>query len=152
MERKKKVTKVQEKTYYELCEQFMVERGLDKQKADFALYTTNVLEELFEGFGLDRTSAKQNSKSLYKQIFKPLEGKFEVNLGIMADSASDIKVFSNNMQYNLDLDPEKADKETCKEILSREGSLNSEGRFVKDMSEEAQAKWYSADYESCKRK
>jgi len=195
MERKKKLVK--EKNNYELLIQFMSERGLDKKNASRSLYTTNIIEELYEGHGVKKlnkekaikdvlsglfislgleneTSIKQNVDSLFKNNFSGLCKKQKdkeieastlgynclfkphaqnlVSQHELVDFANDIFVFSSNYVYNLGYDSEKAHKETCKEILSREGSLNSEGRFVKDMSEEAQAKWYSADYESCKRK
>lgn len=46
---------------------------------------------------------------------------------------------------------EKCMEETCKKILSREGAYDEEkGKWCKFTTEEAKAKWYTPDYNSCK--
>ena len=56
------------------------------------------------------------------------------------------------MLEQLGYDSYKCMLETIKEISSRTGHFDETiGKFVKDKSQEAQAKWYKADYDKCKR-
>jgi len=50
----------------------------------------------------------------------------------------------------LGYEPECVLNEVAKEINSRVGSI-IDGKFIKDKSPEARAKWYKADYEKCKK-
>lgn len=51
----------------------------------------------------------------------------------------------------LGYDPYQCMLETIKEISSRTGTYNEAiGKWVKDKSPEAMAKWHKADYEGCK--
>lgn len=53
--------------------------------------------------------------------------------------------------YNRGYDPYKCLLETIKELNSRSGSWSDkEGKWVKDTTPEARAKWYKADYSKCK--
>ena len=53
---------------------------------------------------------------------------------------------------NSGYDSYKCMLETIKEISSRTGHFDETiGKFVKDKSPEAQAKWYKADYDKCKK-
>lgn len=53
--------------------------------------------------------------------------------------------------FTLGYDPYLCMLETIKEISSRTGSYDeSIGKWVKDTSDEAKAKWYKADYSKCK--
>ena len=55
------------------------------------------------------------------------------------------------MIKNKGYDPYLAIKETIKEISSRTGTYDKNlSKWIKDSSEEAKAKWYKANYESCK--
>ncbi|RTJ16153.1 hypothetical protein C3H85_02260 [Campylobacter jejuni] len=57
----------------------------------------------------------------------------------------------NNLVYCLGFDFYKCMLEKIKEIESRTGYYDeSLKKFIKDTSDEAKAKWYKADYESCK--
>lgn len=56
-----------------------------------------------------------------------------------------------NLCKNLGFDFYKCMLETIKEIESRTGKYDNKlKKFVKDTSDEAKAKWYKADYESCR--
>ncbi len=71
----------------------------------------------------------------------------------IVNALADLIILSANhieqMEYDLDL----VMKETVKEISSRTGAVNPEtGKWEKDTSPEAQAKWYKVDYSTCKRK
>jgi len=65
------------------------------------------------------------------------------------DSSGDTVVFKVNEMYHLGYDPEKCLGEIYKEINSRTGTMVN-GKFKKDKSPEAKAKWYKADFSKCK--
>lgn len=67
------------------------------------------------------------------------------------DACDDLIVLSSNhiaqSGYNLDLTM----KETLKEINSRTGSINeTTGKWEKFKTQEAKAKWYKANYSTCR--
>jgi NTP pyrophosphatase (non-canonical NTP hydrolase) len=68
----------------------------------------------------------------------------------LADSLSDIIVVAVGTLYKLGYQPELALKQTVKEILSRKGSLDENGKFQKDRDQDP-ATLYKADYNLAKR-
>jgi hypothetical protein len=64
----------------------------------------------------------------------------------IADACCDIKVFATGTIRKVAFDPDIAMHEVQTEIDSRAGSI-LDGKFVKDMSLEAQAAWYKADFD-----
>jgi len=73
-----------------------------------------------------------------------------VNKEVLADAYADIIVFAVGSLLKLGYDPECVMNEVVKEISSRTGKV-IDGKFVKDKSPEAQAKWYKADFPKCER-
>lgn len=63
----------------------------------------------------------------------------------VVDAACDIKVYATGLIRKMGYDPDIAMDETIKEIDTRTGSMQN-GKYVKDKSPEAQAKWHKADY------
>lgn len=66
------------------------------------------------------------------------------------DALCDVIVFAVGAIMKLGYDPECALSEVAKEINSRSGSI-VDGKFQKDKSPEAKAKWYQADFQICRR-
>jgi len=58
------------------------------------------------------------------------------------DALCDIIVVATGSLLKLGYDPTIAMEQTCKEILSRKGSIDANGKFQKDRTTE----WYKADY------
>ena len=103
----------------------------------------------------DRGLTKPQTHAIVNMIAEELD---ELAQGIrlndeheVIDALADIIVLSANhigqMGYDLDL----VMKEVVKEISSRTGAVNpATGKWEKDISPEAQAKWYKANYSTCK--
>ena len=66
------------------------------------------------------------------------------------DALADIIVVTIGAMYKLGYEPECVISEVLKEINSRVGEIDSNGKFQKDKSPEAKANWYKASYEQCK--
>ena len=107
-------------------ENWLKERKLDEVKYNHLKLIGQLTEEICEG------------------IQKP--SKHE-----SIDWRCDCIVFLINSLTQDGYDAEKCLNETLLEIKSRTGHYDeSIGKFVKDTSDEAKAKWYKANYDSCK--
>lgn len=136
---------------------FQTDRGLDKQEYNALNEHTNIIEELFESIGFDIPKEKRES-------FKNLIIKFtndvvisdisiqdkNINDENKVDAYGDVIVFAIGAILKLGYDPEKVLDEVSKEINSRVGEMVN-GKFEKDLSPEAKANWYKANFDNCKR-
>jgi phosphoribosyl-ATP pyrophosphohydrolase len=68
----------------------------------------------------------------------------------LVDSLSDIMVVAIGTLHKLGYHPELVLKQTVKEITSRKGSLDLDGKFQKDKDQDP-ATLYKADYNLAKR-
>lgn len=145
-------------------ERFQTDRGLDKQAYEAPNEHTSIVEELLEAIGFD--VLKENRGKL-KEAFMGFCAQM-ANEGIsvdtiggprserqlqtaeVVDAYADIVVFAIGAMMKLGFDPEKVLSEVGKEINSRSGSM-VDGKFEKDLSDGAKAKWYKADYDKAKR-
>ena len=66
------------------------------------------------------------------------------------DALCDIIVVATGAIRKAGYNPNVAMKETLKEIESRTGEIDSNGKFQKCKTEECKKKWYKADYEKAK--
>jgi len=123
---------------------FQKDRLLDKQPFNFETEVLHILEELVEMLGYESLYARDKAKTIY-QHFRNYEPVEEEKL---VDAFADIIVFSVGSIMKLGYDPRCVLNEVSKEINSRVGSI-IDGKFVKDKSPEAKAKWYRADYLCC---
>ena len=80
-----------------------------------------------------------------EELDKRTDKRTEVTGEQIADACCDIKVFSTGTIRKAGYNPDVAMDEVQKEIDSRIGSI-IDGKFTKDKSPEAQAKWYKADF------
>ena len=141
---------------FALVNKFFTDRKLNENEFKTLDYQANVLEELLELDGYDVT--KENRPNLKKA--------FEIYIdtllmgGVITkvaeptetdkiDAINDVIVFSLDGLLKLGYNSEMTLAEVAKEINSREGSI-IDGKFEKDLSEKAKAKWYKADFTSCK--
>lgn len=133
---------------------FQTDRDLDKKEFDVYNENTNIVEELLESHGLDIPKERRSRLKRAWISFVALTEGFEhtrlYRKEAVADAYCDVIVFAVGALLKLGYDPTKALAEAAKEINSREGSM-VDGKFEKDLSDEAKAKWYKADFNTCKR-
>ena len=133
---------------------FQTDRGLDKQECKGINEAANIVEELVESIGFK--VPKENRPKLkvaVEEFFVDLVKTNIANPGGCAittkaekvDAYCDIITFATGAILKLGYDPIKAVEECGKEINSRVGGM-VDGKFEKDLSPEAQANWYKADY------
>lgn len=121
-------------------------RGLLNNGADVANEASLIVEEVIEMISDAKSSdARDVAKRFVAYWMKP--DKITDERAI--DALCDVIVYAVGGIKKLGYDPNVALDETLKEIESREGKL-VEGKFVKDLSEDAKNKWYKADYSKAK--
>ena len=132
---------------------FQTDRGLHLKEFNTLNENTNIVEELLEAHGLDVKKEYRhllrNEWNLLVHQVKTLgiaTGVDDFNKDMTVDAYCDIVVFAIGAIMKLGYDPEKALIEAAKEINSREGEM-IDGKFEKDLSDEAKAKWYKANYQ-----
>ena len=123
---------------------FQKDRLLDKQSFDHKTEVIHILEELLETIGYESLYARDKATEIYEKHFylEPME-KEE-----LVDAFADIIVFAIGSIMKLGYEPECVLEEVAKEINSRTGEI-IDGKFQKDTSPEAKAKWYKANYNKC---
>ncbi len=124
------------------------ERGLDTQEFNLQTELTNIVEEIFEMF--DHPEARQRAGSDVENLilYMQMHGNEIAKKEQLADAFTDIIVFSVGALLKLGYCPECVMDEVIKEINSRTGKM-IDGKWVKDTSEEARAKWHEADFKRC---
>jgi len=136
-------------------EKFQKDRLLDQQNYNWLNETANIMEELLEADGCFITKAQRNKfkknidKYLYSVIHELNVYSKEPSNEEKVDAYADIIVFCIGAIMKLGYDPECVLEEVAKEINSRTGEI-IDGKFQKDTSPEAKAKWYKADFSKCK--
>ena len=136
---------------------FQTDRELDKKEFNVINENTSIVEELLEAHGFDvekkdRPRLKENWLGFVNimevdGVTTPIKRTISPNDRV--DAYCDAIVFAVGALLKLGYEPELALLEAGKEINSREGSM-VDGKFEKDLSDEAQAKWYKANYAECK--
>ena len=131
---------------------FQKDRLLDQQMYSGINEQINILEELFESAGLD--ISKENRSKFIEDFLNFIETEEhkgiatkqkELSHDDIVDAYGDIIVFALGAIMKLGYDPKLVLKEVSKEINSRTGSIVN-GKLEKDLSTEAKAKWYKADF------
>ena len=123
---------------------FQKDRLLDKQSFNHKTEVIHILEELLETIGYESLYARDKATEIYEKHFY-LEPREKEEL---VDAFADIIVFAIGSIMKLGYEPECVLEEVAKEINSRVGKI-IDGKFVKDTSPEAKAKWYKANYNKC---
>lgn len=143
----------------EEIKRFQIDRGLHLKKYVAINEHVNIIEELFESLGLNvpsnnREHLKQKWNDFCSECMTDkivgIDSNNKDTLEIEAvDAYCDILVFSIGALMKLGYEPELVLQETAKEINSRCGEIIN-GKFEKNLSDEAKALWYKADYNKCK--
>ena len=132
------------------------DRLLDKQEYNYANEFVNILEELMESVGIKVT---KDTRTFIMQDFIEfifyIEEKYELDKVSpskedMVDAYFDICTFAVGAILKLGFNPRCVFEEGLKHISSRSGTI-IDGKFQKDTSPEAKAKWHEASYEHCKK-
>lgn len=121
-------------------------------------YVKQVLEELFELYGLQKEQVKTNTQALYDTWFLHLASR-EVSVDILLDGAEDNRTFSTNFIELLGYDEIKVSEEVFKEINSRK--QDPKQKELWDKGQGLEQKWqkdqnqpketlYEADFSNCK--
>ena len=133
---------------------FQIDRGLDKKEFDLLNEQTSIVEELLEANALDVSKSNRPLlKTMMKQFVEAslcIATPLEKTKHYIVDALCDVIVFDVGGLLKLGYNPEIALQEAAKEINSREGSM-VDGKFEKDLSDGAKAKWYTADYDKARR-
>lgn len=122
------------------------ERNLVKTPNDIDMMKeiSFIIEECIEMISpLRSEDARTLAEDISEHIMTYSDGKFDRER--IVDGAADIKVFATGLIRKLNYDPDVAMEEVLQEIESRTGEI-VDGKFVKDKTPEAQAKWYKADF------
>ncbi|NOQ31130.1 MAG: hypothetical protein GQ570_08420 [Helicobacteraceae bacterium] len=144
---------------------FQTDRGLHLKPFDKRVCTMNIMEEIFEMYGVQDNKARFLANRFVTIIEETVEGiidnvhlELEVAKDVtyskptdedVIDALCDIQVFAGGDVLKVGYDNEKCLAEVAKEINSREGTI-IEGKFQKDKTPEAMAKWLKADFTNCK--
>ena len=131
---------------------FQLDRQLPLQDFEATTENVNIIEELLESRGFDVPKENRTALRLaWSQFTKELQNQeIAVKTEHLAyedvvDAYCDVIVFAVGAIMKLGYHPTIALHETGKEINSRRGAI-VDGKFEKDLSDEAKAKWYKADY------
>ncbi|AVR55660.1 hypothetical protein [Campylobacter phage CP39] len=144
--------------FEKVSEYFRAKDDLERVDAhcDIAVFCFNAfdIEYEYDFYGNSRMSALiyLNSCLIDNKNYLALDN--EVHYGMSRISYNEIVsyILSNieKQVSDLDFDFYKCMLEKIKEIESRTGYYDEKlKKFIKDTSDEAKAKWYKADYESC---
>lgn len=115
----------------------------------YAQNRRETLESILSPYTDDVYKIIDNDISLLQKILEILPAIIPDNTRINIDRS--IIHYCCERLFTLGYDPYLCMLETIKEISSRTGSYDeSIGKWVKDTSDEAKAKWYKADYSKCK--
>ena len=135
---------------------FQRDRLLHKQEFNYDNEAVNILEELFESYGYD--VPKEERQFLMLEWHSFMNRQIEAGTIIkrenhhthdIIDAYADIMVFSIGAIMKLGYNPECVLEQVSAEINSRSGEIVN-GKFQKDLSDEAKAKRYKADFNKCR--
>ena len=100
-------------------------------------------------FNEERNLTSFNALSEYDMLEEELlELKIAIQTGDIygiKDALNDLRVIATGALWKMGQDPEASLKETCKEILSREGSIGPDGKWLKNPDQDPST-LYKANY------
>ena len=122
---------------------FNKDRGLLNKPFMLINETRMQLEEVLEPYDV-------KVGLLVEDIIEEIDCTNVASIHEVIDSMADQVVVAIGTMLKYGYDPELVMLEVTKEINSRVGSIDDNGKFQKDKSPEAKANWYQADYTKCK--
>ena len=100
-------------------------------------------------FNMDRNLTTFNPEAEYRMLLEELEEFHDAiannDLDGMIDAMNDLRVIATGGIWKAGQDPELSLKQTCKEVLSRQGSIGPDGKWLKDRSQDPST-LYTANY------
>lgn len=153
----KKYLEVQENNTKDtvLCEmiRFQTDRGLDKKDFNIDDELLNIIEEMLEAKGVKDKDDREFSKIVLDSFnsFVSYVSLYEKDYYSEPTNHAEVDAFCDIIEYATGgilkkrYNPVITLAEMAKEINSRIGTFKN-GKFTKDKSIEAQAKWYKADF------
>lgn len=153
----KKYLEVQENNTKDtvLCEmiRFQTDRGLDKKDFNIDDELLNIIEEMLEAKGVRDKDDREFSKIVLDSFnsFVSYVSMYEKDYYSEPTDHTEVDAFCDIIEYATGgilkkrYNPIITLDEMAKEINSRVGTFKN-GKFTKDKSIEAQAKWYKADF------
>ena len=153
----KKYLEVQENNTRDtvLCEmiRFQTDRGLDKKDFNIDDELLNIIEEMLEAKGVRDKDDREFSKIVLDSFnsFVSYVSMYEKDYYSEPTDHTEVDAFCDIVEYATGgilkkrYNPIITLDEMAKEINSRVGTFKN-GKFTKDKSIEAQAKWYKADF------
>ena len=153
----KKYLEVQENNTKDtvLCEmiRFQTDRGLDKKDFNIDDELLNIIEEMLEAKGVRDKDDREFSKIVLDSFnsFVSYVSMYEKDYYSEPTDNTEVDAFCDIIEYvtggilKKRYNPVVSLDEMAKEINSRVGTFKN-GKFTKDKSIEAQAKWYKADF------
>ena len=138
-----------------LCEmiRFQTDRGLDKKDFNIDDELLNIIEEMLEAKGVRDKDDREFSKIVLDSFnsFVSYVSLYEKDYYSEPTDHTEVDAFCDIIEYATGgilkkrYNPIITLDEMAKEINSRVGKFKN-GKFTKDKSIEAQAKWYKADF------
>ena len=138
-----------------LCEmiRFQTDRGLDKKDFNIDDELLNIIEEMLEAKGVIDKDGREFSKIVLDSFnsFVSYVSMYEKDYYSEPTDHTEVDAFCDIIEYATGgilkkrYNPIITLDEMAKEINSRVGTFKN-GKFTKDKSIEAQAKWYKADF------
>ena len=138
---------------------FQTDRELSKKPYEALNEHTNIVAEILETVGLNVPKekrvafgtefAKFVASAKIEGLTTDIEDYAENKEHEIVDGYCDVITFAVGALLKLGYDPEKALQQCSQEINSRAGAMLN-GKFEKDMSEEAQSLWLPANYKLAK--
>ena len=138
-----------------LCEmiRFQTDRGLDKKDFNIDDELLNIIEEMLEAKGVRDKDDREFSKIVLDSFnsFVSYVSLYEKDYYSEPTDHTEVDAFCDIIEYATGgilkkrYNPIVTLDEMAKEINSRVGIFKN-GKFTKDKSIEAQAKWYKADF------
>lgn len=122
---------------------------------DIVVFTSNSMTRgdflLYKGTDIENSFLNAKEQGTFT-VFADKEFIYHIVSSTTRNKKLDILFYCHKQCFSLGYDFVACMMETIQEIDSRVGAWDdSVGKFVKDKSPEAQAKWYKANYAKCKK-
>ena len=136
-------------TIFDRIKKWNEERNLLNQEFNLEVEVLNIVEEIMEmSTNLQSDDARELATEITQAIIDIPDSNGD-NSEKIVDALGDIIVYVTGAMLKLGYDPNKVMDEVLQEIESRRGEI-IDGKFVKDKSPEAKAKWYKANFSKTK--